>query len=589
MKKYFSKLKSHNVDHLDEARIRLARPDALLQLSLLGLLSGLLAGFVIIGFRLAVEETQDWLLPGAGSESYELLSGFQAFVYPLLSAVAIALLFRWIGRDMPVLGVARVMERMNYHQGHLTVRGFILQFFGAAFAIIGGHSVGREGPHIFLGAAAGSLMGQYLSLPNNAIRTFVACGTAAGIAASFNTPLAGVIFALEVVMMEYTVASFIPVILAAVSATTLSNAVFGNEPAFSIPVMAIGSNMELGIVVILGVIAGGVSAGFVHLLQEIAVKSREIAIWWRVIIAGIGMGGIAILMPQVMGIGYDTVDLALNAQIGLWLLLGMVLVKVAATALVVGLGVPGGMIGPTLFIGAMLGAAVGNLATTLPFEIETHSGFFALLGMGAMMSASLQAPLAALMAMLELTDNPAIILPGMLAVVVAGVTSSELFRKESLFVSMMKAAGKDYNTNPVLQTLRRSGVAGIMERNFVHVSRQITRKLAEDILLNKAAFILIDSEGETRTLMPGVELAKFVEANEGDNVDEAGETIDLMNIPAERLQVAPIDLQANCQQAYEKLAQGTCEALFVERRIKFGGNRIYGVLSKDMIEKAYRY
>ena len=585
MKKYFSKRKSHNVNRLDEVRIRLARPDALLQLSLLGLLSGLLAGFVIIVFRLLVEETQDWLLPGTGPESYELLSTAEAFIYPVLGAVAIAILFRWIGRDMPVLGVARVMERMNYHQGHLTVRGFILQFFGAAFAIIGGHSVGREGPHIFLGAAAGSLMGQYLSLPNNAIRTFVACGTAAGIAASFNTPLAGVIFALEVVMMEYTVASFIPVILAAVSATALSNAVFGNEPAFSIPVMEMGSNLELGIVVILGIIAGTVSAGFVHLLQKIALKSRDVAIWWRVMIAGISMGGIAMLMPQVMGIGYDTVELALNAQIGLWLLVSLVLVKVVATAVVVGLGVPGGMIGPTLFIGAMLGAAIGNLAILLPFEVETHIGFFALLGMGAMMSASLQAPLAALVAMLELSDNPAIILPGMLAVVVAGVTSSELFRKESLFVSMMKAAGKDYNTNPVLQTLRRSGVAGIMERNFVHVSDQISRKLAKEILHDKTAFILIDTAGETTTLMPAVELAKYIEASEDDSED----SIDLMNIPAERWQVSAIDLQANCQQAYELLEPGNFEALYVVRRIKFGANRIYGVLSKEMIEKAYRY
>ena len=593
MKKYFSKLKSHNVNRLDEARIRLARPDALLQLSLLGLVSGLLAGFVIIVFRLLVEETQDWLLPGNGSESYELLSNIEAFVYPVLGAIAIAIMFRWIGRDMPVLGVARVMERMNYHQGHLTVRGFILQFFGAAFAIIGGHSVGREGPHIFLGAAAGSLMGQYLSLPNNAIRTFVACGTAAGIAASFNTPLAGVIFALEVVMMEYTVASFIPVILAAVSATALSNQVFGNEPAFSIPVMEMGSHMELGIVVILGIIAGAVSAGFVHLLQEIASKSRDVAIWWRVMIAGISMGAIAIAMPQVMGIGYDTVELALNAQIGLWLLVSLVLVKVVATAVVVGLGVPGGMIGPTLFIGAMLGAAIGNLAMLLPFEIETHIGFFALLGMGAMMSASLQAPLAALVAMLELTDNPAIILPGMLAVVVAGVTSSELFRKESLFVSMMKAAGKDYNTNPVLQTLRRSGVAGIMDRNFVHVSHQISRKLAEQILQEKTAFILIDSEGETTTLMPAVELAKYLEASDQHadqhSDQDSDDLIDLMKIPAERWQVSAIDLQANCQQAYEKLEPGNFEALFVERRVKYGGRRIYGVLSKDMIEKAYRY
>lgn len=585
MRRLLNRLHRYNVERLDEIRIHLARPDALLQLSLLGLVSGLLAGLVIIVFRLLVEQVQDLLLPGDGSENYELLNQLEAFVLPLLAAVAIGLMFRWMGNGLSVLGVARVMERMQYHQGHLTMRGFFLQFFGAALAIIGGHSVGREGPHVFLGAAAGSLMGQYLALPNNAIRTFVACGTAAGIAASFNTPLAGVIFALEVVMLEYTVISFIPVILAAVSATALSNLVFGDTPVFAIPAMQMSSSWELLLVVLLGLAAGAVSAAFVQLLQTIARHTRSIKIEWRVMLAGLFMGFAGLSVPEVMGIGYDSVDAALNAQLGLQMALLLVVAKLLATSVVVGMGVPGGMIGPTLYIGAMLGAVAGYLFELLSLSIETPVGFYALLGMGAMMSASLQAPLAALVAMLELTDNPQIILPGMLAVVVAGITASEFFKKESIFVSMMKVAGQDYDANPVLQTLRRLGVASIMDRRFVELTGSISLQQARQVLTAKKTFILIRQADRLPLVMPAVELAKFMESVAQDPPEQ----IDLLEMPAQRWQAAGIDFKANCQQAYEQFEDGAFEALYVERIMRFGKRRIYGILSREMVENAYRY
>ena len=175
---------------LEVNRLHLARPDALLRLAGLGLLTGLIAGAVIVLFRLLVEQTQEAILPGTGAENYEALPLWARIALPIFGGLLLAIMFRWGAKGLYVLGVARVMERMAYHQGHFTVRGFLLQFFGASIAIISGHSVGREGPHIFLGAAAGSLLAQRLSLPNNTVRTLVGCGTAAGIAASFNTPLA---------------------------------------------------------------------------------------------------------------------------------------------------------------------------------------------------------------------------------------------------------------------------------------------------------------------------------------------------------------------------------------------------------------
>ncbi len=571
---------------LDELRIRLARPDALLQLAVLGLLTGLLAGGVIVLFRVFVEGVQEAILPGTGAENYEALPIWARIALPLLAAVMLAAMFRWWAKGIHVLGVARIMERMAYHQGQCTVRAFFLQFFGAAIAIIGGHSVGREGPHIFLGAASGSLLGQRLALPNNVIRALVACGTAAGIAASFNTPLAGVVFALEVVMMEYTVASFIPVILAAVSATVLSRMVFGDEPAFVLPSTPMGSLDELVLVLGLGVVAGVLSAALIQAVQSTASRARALPIWWRMLLAGGAVGAIAWWLPGVMGIGYDSVDTALAGGFVVTTLVLLLVGKLVATSICIGLGVPGGMIGPSLFIGAMLGALVAELAILSPLEVTSSVGFFALLGMGAMMAGSLQAPLAALMAMLELTNNPAIILPGMLAVVVSGVVASEVFGKESLFLAMLHASGLDYDTNPVYQALRRVGVASVMERRVARVAPQISQSAARELLAKTPAYLLIESDGQPRQLMPAVELAKYLQILDAE--DQGPGPIDLLTIPGERLRPARISLQANLHEASQLFEDDAVEALVVERMTVPGIFRVYGVLLRDTVEMTYR-
>jgi H+/Cl- antiporter ClcA len=571
-------------ERLDETRIRLARSDALLHLAALGLLTGLLAGAVIVVFRLFVEGLQDLMLPGQGAENYEGLPFWARWLLPIAAAVLLAIMFRWFARGIHVLGVARVLERMAYHQGECTPRAFLLQFFGAAIAIMGGHSVGREGPHIFLGASAGSLLGQRLSVPHNVTRALVGCGTAAGIAASFNTPLAGVIFALEVVMMEYTVASFIPVILAAVSATMVSRLVFGDHPAFNLPLMELGSLDELGLVLVLGVAAGMASALFIQAVQTIAGHARGIAIWWRMLLAGVAMGGIGWLAPEVMGIGYDSVDTVLNGGFVIEMLILLLLGKLVATSLCIGLGVPGGMIGPALFIGAMLGALLAEVAQLLPVTLETPVGMFALLGMGAMMSGSLQAPLAALTAMLELTDNPEIILPGMLAVVVSGITASEVFGKQSLFLTMLKASGLDYAASPVSQALRRVGVASIMDRAIERVADTLSWDRAQEVLGRNPSYLIIDRPDGGVVVLPGAELARYVENQE---IIDTAEPIDLLEIPARRLETGQIALQANLLEARQMFHETDVEVLVVRRMTAPGIHRLYGVLTAEKVDRSY--
>lgn len=574
-------------EQMERLRSHLSRPDALIQLALVGLLTGLLAGGVIMLFRLAVEQVQAGIIPTGEPEDYEALPLWLRFFLPVLGGLVIGWIFKRHGKGFEVLGVAMVMERMAYHQGYLKLRGFLLQFTGAAIAIISGHSVGREGPHVFLGAASGSLLGQYLTLPNNGIRTMVGCGTAAGIAASFNTPLAGVIFALEVVMLEYTLASFIPVILAAVSATAVSFAIFGDAPAFLVPEMHLGSLGEVPLLLLLGVITGMASALFIHLVQQVADKSKVLAFWQRTTLAGLLIGLMGLLVPEVMGIGYDTVDAALLGEIGIGVLFAVVAFKMLGTVVCIGMGIPGGVIGPTLFIGATLGSLIGLLVNSGFSNDLVDVGLYALLGMGAMMGASLQAPLAALIAMMELTHSPQIIMPGMLVIVVAGLTASELFRKESLFVAMLKAGGLDYSVNPVLQALRGMSVSSVMQKEFARVGRFMSREGVDELLSKEPEWLLVDEENQPVALMLAVDLARHLQDIERKDGDSG--QIDLMIIPARRFDVTSINLQATLQEAVEMLESGAAEALYVQRMTAPGIHRIYGVLTREHVESAYKY
>ncbi len=570
------------VNWFDRLRFHLSHSDALLLLSGLGLLTGFLAGGVIVLFRLLVEGIQAGILPGHLAENYEALPSLIRFLLPLIGGGLLGLIFLRFARGDYVLGIARVMERLVYHQGHLSLRSFLLQFFGAAIAIISGHSVGREGPNVFLGAASGSLLGQKLSLPNHSIRTLVGCGTAAGISASFDTPLAGVIFALEVVMMEYTLASFIPIMLAAVSANSLSLLMFDGERAFDVAVLHLGSLHELIFILLLGIVCGLAATAYVQLIELFSNKSQQLPIWVRTTLGGVLVGLCAIWVPQVMGIGYDTVNQMLLGELAVSLLALLLLAKLFATAASIGLGIPGGTIGPALFIGATVGGMIAPLPGMLFEGQVSDPGVYSLIGMGAVMGAALQGPLAALTAIIELTHNPDIIMPGMLAIVVASLINSELFGKSSMFHTLLQSSGLDHHTNPVMQSLRRTGAARFMNRHFVQTLPEVTRREAQQMLEHTPEWIVI-RDGETHlVLMPAIDLVRYLK-------DQEDERVKLLEIPAQRFELAPLRMQATLQDALETLNKSSAEALYIEWYDRQHFWRIQGVLTRDQIESAYRF
>lgn len=559
---------------LESLRLRTSRPDALAQLAVLSVIAGLMTGLVIISFRLLIETVQLFVLPQGELGNFEGLPVSIRIALPVAGALLIALVFRTWAKGEHSVGVLHVMERLSYNQGYLHLRGLVMQYTGAALAILSGQSLGREGPAIHLGAATGSILGQQLGLPNNTIRTLVACGTAAGIGASFNTPLAGVIFALEVVMMEYTLASFLPVILAAVSATAVSRAVFGGEAAFSVPNFQFITLLELPYVMLLGMVTGFVAFVFIYLTRISAKAGKGLPVWTKFLLAGSITAVLAVFAPQIMGIGYDTANSILISNIGLTLLITIFAAKLVATACSVGLGLPAGLIGPTFIIGACLGGIMGMLAQPVFPELASSPGMYALIGMGAMMGATLQAPLAALTAVFELTSNPNVILPGMLAIVTAQLTASQLFGQHSIYRTLMRLRGMDYRYNPMVQALRRVGVATIMNRNVRRSAQTITPGQAKTLVEAGTEWIVIGDD-EPVSILPATDLAIFLMGNKEIEVSE----INLMEIPAKRLQAGYIDLQATVDSAREQFLEENVEALCV-RSTASGATKIYGVLTR---------
>ncbi|WP_375192471.1 chloride channel protein [Marinobacter sp.] len=572
-------------------RRRLSGVDALPQLAVLGLLSGLITGAVILVFRLAIEWPLEHFLPGEGSESFESLDVLTRGLLPLAGALGLGLLLHRLAPHNRKVGIVHVMERLNYHQGYISFRSAMVQFISGVATVTSGQSAGREGPAVHLGAAFSSLMGQWMRLPNNSIRTLVACGCAAAISASFNTPISGVIFAMEVVMMEYTIAGFTPIILAAVSAAIVTQAVYGTEPAFSVPALTMNSLLEIPWILAIAVIVGIAAALFIHLVDTMG-KHHHRPVLLRIAVAGLLMVPFAILIPETMGIGYDTVNSTINGQLGFWLLIGAGVAKLLITSLTIGLGMPSGVIGPTLFMGATLGGAMGLIGAQIIPEHASSVGFYAMLGMGAMMGAVLQAPLAALMALMELTRNPNIILPGMLIITISSLVTSEAFGKRSLFLTILKNQGLSYQNSPVIQALRRVSVGAIMDRSILRTERHLSVEEARKVLKSEPKWLVVEGSNGPTALLPAVDLARYLEDTDKlvtEKEMDAPTDIDLMEIPANRRDVAPVQYQATLEEALDEFDATNAEALYVQRAVAPMIQRVYGVVLKSDIESYYQY
>jgi CIC family chloride channel protein len=566
---------------LSKLRIRLWNPDSLIYLSALGVLSGISCSALILLFRYMIEAPSALWLPGNLPENFEALPSWLHFALPLGGAIVLGLAMSRMPNLNNRVGVVHVITRLHAHHGHLPLKNALVQFFGGAFAIATGQSGGREGPAIHLGAAANSLLGQQLRLPNNSIRMLVGCGAAAAIAASFNTPIAGVIFAMEVIMMEYSVAGFIPVMMAAFTGTVISRAVHGSDALFSIPVIEMASLWEIPFILLIGIITGCVAALFMMVLKA-SLRLSEVSVLKRLTLAGLITGCCALLAPEVMGIGYDTLNLALASELPLTLMLIIIAAKVIATAAGNGLGLPIGLVGPNLLIGALIGSVMGGIGAEYFPELSSSRSFYVLLGMGAMMGAVLNAPLAALMALLELSSNTSLIFPGMLAITAATLTTSEVFKQRSAQQTTLHSLKELLLNDPVSLALQRTSVASLMERNVLKSQPVVSRLQAEKLVASKPHWVILTLAANEQRLVSGVKLIEAINAALKAPAEEPVEELSLPELCPHQA-ITGLHIQATLREALTRMDERQVDALLISGYIASPSPDIGIITRRDIV------
>lgn len=552
-------------------------------LALLALLAGIASALVITLFRLAIEIPLVMALPMQTAEHYEQLDRWTRVALLAGGSIILIVMFHLLRPAWRSVGVSHVLQRMELHQGYLPLANLIVQWFAAAIAIISGHSIGREGPATHLGAGTASQLGQRVGLAHHRLRILAGAGVASAISASFDTPMAGVIFAMEVVLLEYNIRGFIPIILASVAGAIVSEAVFGAQTAFAVPGVDMNSLLEIPYVLALGIISGFTAATFIFMVRFFQRLNR-FPIWFKWGTLSITTAVISLWLPQIMGIGYDTVNEALAGDVVIGSLLALLAAKLLLASWAAGVAFPAGLIGPTLFIGAALGGLMGQLSVWLLPEYPVSVGFYAVLGMGALMGAVLRAPLAALVALLELTANPNIIMPGMLTIVIASLVVSEFFRLPSVF-DVQLGGGHNYQApDPVRQMLRNTWVAEVMSQSVVVAPRHVTAETAGFLLQREPEWLLLEEE---KVILPPAAVAEALALRSSLPEEQRGETLDLISIPADRHDVQFITLKANLQDALDLMQQHHLQWLAVYHDARF--SRCAGLVSRTQIEHFYHY
>ena len=345
-------------------------------------------------------------------------------------------------------GVPEVMLAVNRDGGRIRPRVPLVRSLASAICIGSGGSVGPEGPIVHIGSALGSLIGQLRRLPESQLRLLVACGAAGGISATFNAPIAGVFFSLELILRKFQARSFGLVVLSSVTADAIGRAAFGNHPFLSLPAFTLSSPLELVLYAGLGVLAAGVGLAFIRVLyagEDLADRLWHGPDWLRPATGGILLGLLLLAVPQMYGIGYPVLQRAVAGHYVILVLLALLAAKVLATSLTMWIGGSGGVFAPSLFMGAMLGSAYGAAAHHFMPHLAAAAGAYGLVGMGAVFAATARAPITAVIIIFELTGNYQIILPLMLAAVVTTALCNALTR-DTIYTLKLRRRGIDIDT-----------------------------------------------------------------------------------------------------------------------------------------------
>jgi CIC family chloride channel protein len=478
------------------------------------LLVGLGAGLGAVVFRWLIKQVQDFSFGGL-DQIFPFLGDFVLIVAPVVGGLIVGPLIYFFAREAKGHGVPEVMEAVALKGGRIRPIVVVIKAVASSLCIGTGGSVGREGPIVQIGSALGSTLGQILHMSDERIRNLVACGAAGGIAATFNAPIAGVLFALEIIVGEFSVGYFSTVVISAVTASVVGRIAFGDVPAFSVPTYEMVSPMGLLFFTLLGVLASFVGVAFtrvLYLFEDIFDAWKRFPEYLKPAVGGLLLGVSGLIFFRInanlslgvpgepvafFGVGYPTMEWALLGSGTIFLLLVLMAAKILATSLAIGSGGSGGVFAPSLFVGSMFGGAFGSIVHSLFPTITATPGAFALVGMAAVFGSAARAPITSILILFEMTDDYRLILPLMLATVISTVLAEHLDR-ESIYTFKLSRRGIRLERGHDIDVMQGVLVSEAMTTDVETVS--VDMDLRElDLLFQEThhhGFPILDDSGE---------------------------------------------------------------------------------------------
>ncbi len=466
------------------SRVESLLPSETLRFGGAAVLVGLASGAGIWLFKWLIEAVRGFAF-GSVSGVTELAEvGWWVALLPILGGLVVGGLAYLTLRDEKLHGTASVMQAVALAGGRLHYQKLPAQTLAAILSIGSGASVGPEDPSVQIGANLGSMFGQWFRFSDERVQTLVAAGAASAIAAAFNAPIAGVFFALEIILGPTDGAAVGMILVAAVTSSVFTQALAGESPAFLVPAYAFHSVWELPLYLLLGLLAGPVAAAYVRLLYRI----QDLFGGWRVpralktATAGAILGLVGVFLPQVFGVGYETISDVLNRNsLGLTLLLALLATKMILTPVSIGGGFFGGVFAPSLFIGAMLGGAFGQMAARLFPALGIVPAAFALVGMAAVLAGAVHAPLTAILLLFEMTRDYRIILPLMFSVAVSLLISQRI-EHDSVYGLGLARHGIRLDRGRDVNVLAALTVAEVMDTDFPTLRETTPLEQAADLM-----------------------------------------------------------------------------------------------------------
>jgi CIC family chloride channel protein len=422
----------------------------------LSIFIGVISGLLVVAFRIAIE----WIrLLTLGSAPHG--GQFRLLIAPSVAGLVVAALVIWFFPAARGSGVNQTKAALYIYDGYISFRTVIGKFLTSALAIGSGHSLGPEDPSLQIGAGVASIIARNLNLSRRRLRMFAPIGAAAGLAAAFNAPISAILFVIEEVIGSWSAAVLGSLVLSAISSVVVARWFWGPEPLFRIPSITVRDPRELMAYAVLGVFGGLLAPLFSLVLGYLRPRLRALPRWTLFLqpaVAGLMVGAIGFFgFPQVMGTGYDVIDQAMHGQFVWNILLALVFLKLLATTLSFSSGTPGGMFAPTLFIGAMLGAAVGAFEKHFFPHLTGTVGAYSLVGMGVLFAGFLRVPLTSVFMVLEVSGNYSIVLPIILANTLAFLISRSL-QPVGIFETFTQQDGLDL---PSMEEQREESVLHI--------------------------------------------------------------------------------------------------------------------------------